>query len=328
MVEGAGGWVAVAGALSKPVTTLIEKIAAGTGVLYEPTRIVRRAKADRLAARISAESRFEISDLEHRALERFVRSETRKQVIIEDITDKAIRELPETANVDALEEDWVAHFFRQCEMVSDEQMQTLWARLLAGEATNPGSYSKRTVDFVASMDRRDAEIFSRLRQFSWHVGSRIQPIIFDATDPVVVNAGVSYVDLMHLTSIGLLNMEAIGGYQLNVTIGRAGAIYHDVLTYIEPSVAGEKISIPLGMIALSQIGQELAKICDFKPNFDAYDLAVRHWHENGFVVSSVASRFPPEVQSAIRSMAQRVPKHEREPDPPDEKDQGGRLSGT
>ena len=32
--------------LTKPVTALVEKIASGVGVLYEPRRIVLKAKAD------------------------------------------------------------------------------------------------------------------------------------------------------------------------------------------------------------------------------------------------------------------------------------------
>jgi hypothetical protein len=47
-----------------------------------------------------------------------------------------------------LDEDWIAHFFDKCENVSNKEMQTLWSRLLAVEATTSGTYSKRTIDLV------------------------------------------------------------------------------------------------------------------------------------------------------------------------------------
>ena len=33
-----------------------------------------------------------------------------------------------------MEEDWIANFFDKCRIVSDSEMQSLWARVLAGEA--------------------------------------------------------------------------------------------------------------------------------------------------------------------------------------------------
>ena len=44
------------GDLGKPIDTLIHKISDATGVLYEPTRIRRKAKAESDAAIISAKA--------------------------------------------------------------------------------------------------------------------------------------------------------------------------------------------------------------------------------------------------------------------------------
>ena len=46
---------------------LIEKISDATGVLYEPSRIVRRAKAEATAAIMRAEADVEIADIQQRA---------------------------------------------------------------------------------------------------------------------------------------------------------------------------------------------------------------------------------------------------------------------
>lgn len=59
------------GELSKPANTLIKKIADAVGVLYEPTRIVKKAKAEATASEIKAISELKIGDLKKRTLEEY-----------------------------------------------------------------------------------------------------------------------------------------------------------------------------------------------------------------------------------------------------------------
>ena len=46
-------------------------------------------------------------------------------------------------------------------------MQELWARLLAGEASGPGTFSKHTVNLLADLDPIDARMFSQVCDFGW-----------------------------------------------------------------------------------------------------------------------------------------------------------------
>lgn len=120
------------GDLSKPATVLIEKVSNAVGVIYEPYHIKRKARAEAEAEKIKALAKIELTELEQRALDRFVHQETRKQANIEQITAQAAASLPSDAQVENLDEDWIAHFFKQCDTVSDKEMQSLWARLLSG----------------------------------------------------------------------------------------------------------------------------------------------------------------------------------------------------
>jgi hypothetical protein len=47
-------------------------------------------------------------------------------------------ELTEAATPEKLEDDWITNFFDKCRLISDEEMQTLWSKVLAGEANAPG----------------------------------------------------------------------------------------------------------------------------------------------------------------------------------------------
>ena len=55
--------------------------------------------------------------------------------------------------------DWFLRFFESASNVSNEDMQKLWATILAGEVTNPGSFSLRTLDTVYNMSQNEAMIF-------------------------------------------------------------------------------------------------------------------------------------------------------------------------
>ena len=58
--------------------------------------------------------------------------------------------------------DWTARFFNYIQDVSSEEMQLLWAKVLAGEVEQPGSVSIRALSILRNMDRSSAELFRTL----------------------------------------------------------------------------------------------------------------------------------------------------------------------
>jgi hypothetical protein len=92
-------------------------------------------------------------------LGRFLVEEAQKQRNIEAITQQALPLLNEESDPRNVDNDWIANFFDKSRIVSDNEMQILWARILAGEANAPGQYSKRSVNLLSSFDKRDAQLF-------------------------------------------------------------------------------------------------------------------------------------------------------------------------
>jgi len=166
------------GELSKPATVLIEKISDAVGGLFKPYQIVRVAKAEAEAERIRTDSQMEISDLQRRAFYRWLDEEARKQRNIEEITRGALLQLDDKSQPEKVEDDWIVNFFDKCRLISDDEMQKLWSRVLAGEANAPGCYSKRAVNFLSSLDKADADLFTQLCTFSWGVGG-VVPLVYD-----------------------------------------------------------------------------------------------------------------------------------------------------
>src|SRR5205814_1744582 len=142
-----------------------------------------------------------------------IEEEARYQENIESITAKALPQLKEASDPNAMEDDWVTNFFDKSRIVSDAEMQDLWSRVLAGEANAPGTYSKRTVNSLADLDKVDADLFSKLCGFAWILDTYV-PLVFDSTAAIYERHGIDFPALIHLESIGLIQFNSLAGFKL------------------------------------------------------------------------------------------------------------------
>lgn len=273
--------------LSKPMTLLIEKISEALGGTFRPRQIRRIAKADADAAMTLALSKIEIGEIEQRALRRVAMEETRRQENMESIAAKALPLLGEEAKPDDVSEDWIANFFDKCRITSEEEMQALWARVLAGEANAPGRFSKRTVDLLSSLDKSDAALFSQLCGYVWTLGAS-NPIILDIEHELYSGHGITFESLTHLDEIGLVSFSPITGYQRR-GIGKAIVVgYFDERFLMEfPDEVGN--SIPIGKALFSKAGRELSQVCTPTkvPGFKEYLIEI--WSKKGISLHGLPS---------------------------------------
>ena len=250
------------GELSRPATVLVEKISDAVGGVFRPYQIIRVAKAEAQADRVRAESQIEVSDIQRRAFRRFLDEEGKKQKNIEDITGKALPQLEENSKPDEVENDWITNFFDKCRLISDDEMQGLWSRVLAGEANSPGTYSKRTVNFLSDLDKSDAELFTRLCGFGWMIGN-VVPLIYDEQNEIYNKQNINFNTLIHLESIGLIQFQTFGFKRLHLPKEFAVLYYGTPVILKMPNEADNQLEI--GKVLLTKIGQELAPICGSKP---------------------------------------------------------------
>jgi Protein of unknown function (DUF2806) len=188
------------GDLSRPATVLIERISDAVGGIAKPWQIRRVATAEAEADTIRAHARIQISEMEERALIRMVREEGKKQENIENITAKAMPQLSEDANPENIKNDWLSRVFDRCRHVSDEDMQALWATIIAGEANNPGSFSTRAVDIVATLDKRDLGLIAEAAKFCIR-GEDYGQIIYRIPE-YLFSKGLTFEKLIELECMG------------------------------------------------------------------------------------------------------------------------------
>ncbi len=58
--------------------------------------------------------------------------------------------------------DWFMRFFDAVGNISNEELQLLWGRVLAGEVSNPGLCSLRTLDLIRNLSKSEARSFEAL----------------------------------------------------------------------------------------------------------------------------------------------------------------------
>ena len=181
-----------------------------------------------------------------------------EQINIESILSKAVPMLKDAGRPKDIQQDWIMHFIDQSKLVSDDEMQSLWASILAGETNTPGRFSKRTINSLASLDKSDAELFLRFYSFNWNMGS-IQPLVFDLDAPIYKTKGITYGELSHLETIGLIRFNNLQGFLRNQLKKRQTLEYHGELLALElPKETDNELQV--GSVVLSNVGEQLASI--------------------------------------------------------------------
>lgn len=132
---------------------------------YERATLETAAKVERIIQVAEAES--EIEQLKARTARRIVIEELRHQVNREAVVAEAIKYLPDSPPTDSINEDWLNSFFRDCEDISEPQMRTLFAKVIAGEFEEPGAFSRRTVGVVREMTARDIVLLEKACSLFW-----------------------------------------------------------------------------------------------------------------------------------------------------------------
>lgn len=265
------------GKLSKPANTLIKKISNAAGVLFEPHQIKRVARAKAEVAKIEAQSEIEITELHQRAARRWIEEEAQRQQNIEDITAKALPQLDDNAKPDSIEDDWIVNLFDKSRIVSDNEMQVLWSRVLAGEANTPGSFSKRTVNLLSDLDKTDTELFTKLCGFCWMIGY-VVPLVFDVDAEIYNRYGVNFESLSHLDSIGLVHYDNLTGFrQPKLPKYTTLHYYGRPLTLNLLKDADNELRI--GQVVLTRVGLELAQICGSEPVVGFWEYVRDKWKD-------------------------------------------------
>lgn len=152
---------------------LVETIANATGLTALGTIMNAHgeAKAQSYLAKKKAQTDAEVEILRLQGQEKvaqYVLARNNQKVEnVEEIVSKAKQQFApdEQVSEEPVEKDWLNRFLNIAEEISDEDMQDIWGRVLAGEIKKPKSYSLRTLEVLRNLSKEDATLITKVSNY-------------------------------------------------------------------------------------------------------------------------------------------------------------------
>jgi hypothetical protein len=263
--------------LERPLGKLIDGLRTAFGKCYEPTHLVRMAKATRKVELIRVESQIELEQLRERTKARVDAEELIQQQNIEAVVDVAAAQLHGASVSDvAVDADWLARFYRECRNVSDSEVRQVWGRILAGETATPGSFSSRTISTLTLLTRADADAFRKLCSMSFSDRGASYHLYPNEPDVKAVREreDIKYGVLLNLQESGLLTVSDT----LGVTFKEP------VFTKLARATVLRIEAKPERMVPaypMTRAGNELARVVEAAPVSAYLDCCIGHLRRYG-----------------------------------------------
>lgn len=192
---------------------LIETISSGIGTLYKPVAIRKEAKAKAyehvILERAKSQALLEKNKNQYEEIDRIERrlwgKEKKRQENIDKTVLIAANELKDIHDIsdEPVDIDWATKFFNIVEDISNEELITIWGKILAGEIKQPKSFSIRTLERLKELSKDEALIFNKICQYA--LKSYDTYFIFYPDNGEFLNQfGITFTDILIMQETGLL----------------------------------------------------------------------------------------------------------------------------
>ena len=213
------------------------------------------------------------------------------------IVQRAAGQLNEDADPSQIDDDWAANYKEKARTCSNEEMADLWAQLLAAEANNPGSYSKKTVNVLADLEPDDARRFRDLADFRilslnpvyqgpQLLGLERSPTparlaVIDEKHPIYAERAIGFDSLPRMDWLGLVGYNP-NGYQITLDSDMFNPYQcgGEVLY-----LSGDKPA-SFGRVTFTPAGAELSELCNpMRPPDGFVSYLAEIWRSQGIRVA-------------------------------------------
>lgn len=268
------GNLEVVQALVSPTEKLIEAVSGAIGKAYEPHHIRKMTDAKAYELKTISDAVRNNSDIPivydskgvsintsnyeeiaKRASSRLAYQEITKQQNIEAVVDNAYQELQKDDPIEdkRVDNDWMFRFFNSVENISNDDIQKIWGRILAGEIKSPGKYSYRTLEKMRNITQNEAELFQKIAALSLHHNTTT----FILDDKALLNKyGLYFVNLLTLEECGIVSSQSLS-LTLTVSNAETKAIRNSHVLGIISGKTEKKEKVILTIHAFTEVGSQL-----------------------------------------------------------------------
>lgn len=125
--------------------------------------------------------------------------------------------------------DWYMRFYDIVGNISDEEMQAIWARILAGEIHRKGTYSLQLLDILKNFTQKQAELFNRVCSHCFISGDNVY---IPNDNEYLQFANITYQDILDLDALGLINGSGTTSLSVKVQPDRPALFGNDMLRMV------------------------------------------------------------------------------------------------
>lgn len=172
--------------------------------------------------------------------------------------DQYYKEHPRTDAKITYDFDWFVRFFEAAGNVSDDTMQNLWAKILAGEISQPSSFSLKTIDVMRNLSKRDAELFIKICSHSF-MSSGTNYFLPNEKE-YLESVGITYEDIMKLNEFGLMFNNGLISLNMSISNEPHILIYNHSLLMMISSSSGKSEKASISQYPFTEVGKELSTL--------------------------------------------------------------------
>ena len=266
-----------------PTSKLIDTVSSGLGKAFKPRHIKKMADARAYEINTIGEALRnnsdvivvyengsviantpEFEDFVKRTEHRLAYQELQKQYNIESVIGNAYIELETKENVseDPVDKDWLNSFFDSVANVSNEQMQIIWGKILAGEVENPGHFSIRTLDTLRKMTQKEALLFKKYAPYILQCMGNKEKTFNDyfLLDGMLGKFGeMVFPEILILHEVGLISLS---GISITLFIESNSTEYINGLSYdiAFDNIGDRNVELSEEAFVLTESGKELYNV--------------------------------------------------------------------
>ena len=269
---------------------LVDVFSQGLGKVYTPKGVRKEADAEaykimvleRAKKLAAAEGREIDQDSHERMQDRLLLQETRRQLNLEKIAQIASSQMSShpVVSEEPIDQDWITRFFNIVQDVSNEEMQNLWAKILAGEIAQPNSFSIRTLETLRSMNKTEAHCLIKLAKLAIWGDEFAFTLNWKKKVSLREKYNISVDDLLLIVELGIISLE-----DMHNELSGPEVEYFFLSNYCISVLIDKNLThLRFDMIRFTKIGTELLKLIDVDTEYEYLKDFISVLSSNGVVV--------------------------------------------
>lgn len=179
--------------------------------------------------------------------------------------DEYYSKMPHQDHFEEYDFDWFVRFYEAVGNISNEEMQDLWGKILAGEISHPSSFSLRTIDVLKNMSKADAELFEQICKHSVFAEDMY---MLPRYDDYLTKAGIKYYDIMRLSELGLIYNDGTISQTVKASKELSTILTINNLIITQKSIDDNVKEFSIDEYPFTKVGYEIATLKNLCANED------------------------------------------------------------